>query len=93
MYPKHLQGSINTYNNAPSKPYPQCTENKHFSSKPCFSAAGVVKMRRGQTAKYMADLVAMRDVYEAFDDWARQINSKCQRVRMLLPSPACPPSG
>lgn len=58
-----------------------------------FPAAGVVKMRRGQTAKYMADLVAMRDVYAAFDEWARELDSKCQRVRMLPFSLACPPSG
>ena len=42
--------------------------------------AGVVKMRRGLTAKYMAQLVSMREVYEAIDTWAAEIDAKSQRV-------------
>ena len=48
-------------------------------------AAGVVKMRRGLTAKYMAQLVSMREIYEAFDTWAAEIDSKSQRVSPAFP--------
>mmetsp|Transcript_1664 Transcript_1664/g.4830 ORF Transcript_1664/g.4830 Transcript_1664/m.4830 type:complete len:479 (-) Transcript_1664:515-1951(-) len=43
---------------------------------------GVVKMRRGLTAKYMSDLVSMRDVFEIFDHWAGEIDKKAQRVQL-----------
>lgn len=49
-----------------------------------FVSAGVVKMRRGLTAKYMVQLVSMRDVYEAFDFWAVEIDTRAQRVRFPL---------
>jgi hypothetical protein len=48
-------------------------------------AAGVVKMRRGLTAKYMAQLVSMREIYEAFDTWAAEIDTKSQRVSSAFP--------
>jgi hypothetical protein len=58
-------------------------------------SAGVVKMRRGLTAKYMAQLVSMREIYEAFDTWAAEIDAKSQRVKSGLPRNAsfCGPPG
>lgn len=54
--------------------------------------AGVVKMRRGLTAKYMAQLVSMREIYEAFDTWAAEIDAKSQRASPALLSLVLSPS-
>lgn len=43
---------------------------------------GVVKLRRGLTAKYMCDVVSMQQVFEIFHDWAGQIDDKAQHIML-----------
>ena len=40
-------------------------------------SSGVVKLRRGETAKYVQQLRCMADLYEAFDLFASALAKKC----------------
>ncbi|KAK9815785.1 hypothetical protein WJX72_009464 [[Myrmecia] bisecta] len=42
---------------------------------------GVVKMRRGEVAKYMLSLDTMADLYQAFDHFAAIIAKRCETMR------------